>query len=77
MMLIDALRLNVQIAPGCIRKRFKKMVKHFCGHLANFFTLEIGIPNQPVAAAKINSSLCQAIVHRQAKAVALNAALVA
>ena len=49
------------------------MMEHFGGHVTNFFPFEIGIPDQPVSSAKVDSDLCQAIIHGKAKSVAFNA----
>ena len=77
MMLILPLSLNVQVHPGSVAETLEEMEKHLGRHIAHLLTMELSLPNQPRPAAEIEGHLAKAIVHRQAKAVTLNATLVA
>src|SRR5688572_21473811 len=65
MVLDRPLGLYIQVAERLVRKRFEEMEEHLCRHLADLFAFEFGIPNDPVSPAKIDSDLCEAIIHRQ------------
>ena len=77
MMLVFAVAFYIQVAPGCIRKRFKEMKEHFRRHIPYFLAAEIGIPNHPRAAAKIKQHFGFGFVHRQGKTIPLYAAFIA
>src|SRR5690606_2491756 len=68
--------LDIQVTPGCIRKRLEEMEEHFCGHFANLFAREGRVPYQPGSPAKIDSDLGEAVVHRQAEAIAFDSSFV-
>ena len=53
------------------------MIKHFGWHVANLFSLKIGLPHQPISSSKIQCHLRQTIIHRQAKSIPLNAQFIA
>src|SRR5687767_174885 len=69
-MFIVATDLYVQVAFGSIGKGFKKMVEHFCWHIADLFPFKIRIPNQPGPSAKVNCYLCQCIIHWESETIA-------
>ena len=50
---VAALCFNVEVALGCIAKRFKKVHEHFCGHVSNSLSVKSGIPYQPWSATKV------------------------
>ena len=52
------------------------MEKHFCGHLAYFFTFEFDLPDQPTPPRKIKRNTSQSIIHRQHKSVSFDSFLV-
>ena len=76
MVFVGAFGLDIQIGFSSIGKGFEEMMEHFRGHIAYFFPFEFCLPDQPVATAEINGDLGQAIVHRKAKAVALDTQLI-
>ena len=43
MMLIIAPAFDVQVTAGRIAERFEEMVKHFGGHITDFFAAERGV----------------------------------
>ena len=53
------------------------MQEHLGGHLADFLSLELGIPHKPRTSTEIEGHLTETVVHGQAVAVSLNATLVA
>ena len=77
MVLVVAFSLDIQIHTCRIAQTLEEVQEHFGGHVANLLAVEFGVVNQPGAAAEIERNAAQAIVHRQAEAVTLNAALVA
>src|SRR5688572_2263219 len=53
MVLVLAPALYMQVALSRIGKRLEEMIEHFGRHIAYFLTAEVGIPNDPVTAPKI------------------------
>jgi len=76
-MLVLPFGLDVEIHLGSIAEALEEVQEHLRRHLANLLTLEIGLPHQPGAPAKVETDAAEAVVHRQRITVALNAALVA
>ena len=76
-MLVFALSLDVQVHLGSVAQALKEVEEHLCGHLANFFTMELSIPYQPGTASKVEGHLAEAVVHGQGVAITLYAPLVA
>lgn len=64
------------IAAASLRL-LKKWKNISVGTVAYALALEVGVPDEPRASAEIESHGAVAVVHRQHKAVAFNAALVA
>ena len=77
MVLVLALSLNVEIHAGGIAEAFEKVEKHFRRHVADAFAPEFRFPDEPRSSAEIERHGAVAVVHRQHKAVAFNAAFVA
>ncbi len=75
--LVCALRLDVQVHTGSIRQALEEMQEHLRGHLANLLPVELGIPYQPRTASEIQADHTQAIVHRQGIAITLYSPFVA
>ena len=77
MVLVLPFGLDVEVHAGGVAQALKEVEKHLGRHFAHLLALELSIPNEPGAAAEVECHLAQAVVHRQAVAVALNAALIA
>jgi hypothetical protein len=73
MVFVFAFGFDVEIAFGIVGERFEKVIKHFGGHIANFFPFKIHVPYQPRTPAEVDGRLREAIVHWQQEAVAFDA----
>src|SRR5690606_38125420 len=67
--------VEIGLCPIC--KRFKEMIKHFRWNLAYHFPFKLCFPYQPVSSAKINSGLCQTVIHGQTETVSFNSQFMA
>src|ERR1700712_1078684 len=52
------------------------MEKHFCWHIAHFFSLKMSIPDDPVSSSEINQHLRLCIVHGQGKAISFHTSFI-
>ena len=68
---------DVEVHAGGVAQALEEVEKHLGRHFTDLLALELSIPHQPGTAAEVEGHLAQTVVHRQAVAVALNAALVA
>ena len=75
--LVFSFRTYVEVHTGSITKTLEEVQEHFRGHVANILTMELSIPNKPGTSAEVESNRTEAVVHRQAVAIALNTTLVA
>ena len=75
--LVVALGLNVQVHCCGVTQGLEEVQEHLGGHLANLFTLEFSVLDQPAAASKVQYYLSHAVIHGQGVAVALYATFVA
>src|SRR5690606_22475075 len=73
---VAAFGLDIQVTPGCIRKRLEEMEEHFCGHFADLFAREGRVPYQPGSPAKIDSHLGEAVVHGETEAIAFDSSFI-
>ena len=74
---VVAFSLDVQIHLGSIAETLEKVEEHLCGHFTNALATELSIPYEPGTATEVETDRAETVVHRQAVAVTLNAALVA
>ena len=74
--LVGSFCLDVQVHARTVREAFEEVQEHFRGHLPHLFPLELCIPHQPRASAKVQAHLAQAIVHGQAVSISFYATLV-
>src|SRR5688572_9374220 len=75
-MLIGAFCLYIEVAFCCIGERLEEMIEHFRRHLTNFFSFELRFPYDPGSSAKVDSDLCETVIHWEAEAITLDPALV-
>ena len=74
--LVVTLGLDVQVHCSGVAQGLEEVQEHLGGHLANLFTLELGVPDKPAAASKVKHYLSHAVIHGQGVAVALYSTLV-
>ena len=76
MMFVFAMTGNIQVTACSIREGFKEMKKHFRWHVPKFLSLEMCIPDDPVASPKIDQHFGVGLIHRKGKAIPFHAPLV-
>ena len=77
MVFVLSLSADAQVHKCGVAKAFEEVEEEFCGYISDTFALKFGIPLQPRATAEIEGYLAEAIIHRQAIAIATDAEFVA
>ena len=67
--------MNVEVHACSIAERFEEMQEHLGGNVADALTLEVSIPYEPGAATKVEGNGAETVIHWQAIAITLYAAL--
>ena len=75
MMFVLSFGFYIKIHPGSIAQGLEEMQEHFRRHISYLLALELGIPYQSRASAKVEAHLAETIVHRKGIAIAFNAPL--
>ena len=76
-MLVLPFGLDVEVHGSTVGQALEEVQEHLCGHLAHLLAMKLGIPYEPGTAPEVECHMAQAVVHWQAIAIALYAALVA